>query len=75
MVNETTNTAVATASSDRINENATSLGQEINWFAKQVNLRLSSHFAANQENDKEFFLNEVREADSCFLISFSKLSR
>jgi ATPase family associated with various cellular activities (AAA) len=57
MVNQKINTETAAAMPDRINENANCLAQEINWFAKQVNLRLSSHFSGNQENGKEIFIN------------------
>jgi len=55
MVNETGHTTVA-PQADRINENANCLAQEINWFAKLVNSRLSSHFGTRPENDKEMII-------------------
>lgn len=57
MVNQTINNATAPLK-ERINENADCLAGEINWFAKQVNLQLSSYFSSKQADGKEEFILE-----------------
>jgi hypothetical protein len=56
MVNEKINMAAPAQQTNSIHENAECLAQEINWFAKQVNLRLAAHFSGNKEKEEEMFV-------------------
>ncbi len=56
MVNEKINIKASEHLVSNIHENASCLGQEINWFAKQVNLRLANHFSEKKENEEDQFI-------------------
>jgi ATPase family associated with various cellular activities (AAA) len=60
VVNEKINITSPGHLANSINENAGCLAQEINWFAKQVNLRLASHFSDKKEKEEEelFIINQ-----------------
>ena len=45
-----------------INANAACIADEINWFARQVNLRLAAHFSSNTSNEDAINLNEINNA-------------
>ncbi len=58
MVKVDTNNMIAAIGNNRITENADCLAQEINWFAKQVNIRLAAHFSGSKENGQEILMHQ-----------------
>ena len=43
--------------------NAACIAEEINWFARQVNLRLAAHFSGNTSSAEEISINDINNTN------------
>ena len=59
MVEEKIEMETAEMETDQITENANCLSLEINWFARQVNMRLTAHFSGSPEGRNEILNGQL----------------